>query len=143
MSLYWLFGRTWGSLFRGLFWVSSEFIPPRETAIVLQELARAIPEVAAGVGSDVGMPIAIYERKVTTIGSAIREFADHLHSPADDDRFGFVVIPRFTSGFNTARQFNGNESFVKFRAARHMQRFTVIYGRGRSSYDRVTWLLSR
>lgn len=71
------------------------------------------------------MPIAIYERKVTTIGSTIISERSRAisTSPADDDRFGSVVIPGFTSGFNTARQFNGNESFVKFRGASH----AVVY----------------
>lgn len=50
--------------------VYSEFIPSRETAITLHELARAIPGGVDG-GSNVSMLIAIYERGAATIGSVV------------------------------------------------------------------------
>lgn len=106
--------------------VYSEFIPSRETAITLHELARAIP---GGVVLDGGSNVSNADSDLRArsrddwIRSRFRAFAGLLHSPVDDDRFDAIVTSGVTSGFNTARQFKGNESFVKFQGASH----AVIY----------------
>jgi len=74
--------------------------------------------VAFGVESNVGAPIAIYERSGRDDWIVPERSASHPCSPADDDRFVRLyrypgprsLIPRRAS-------FGGNESFVKFQNA--------------------------
>lgn len=105
--------------------VYSEFIPSRETAITLHELARAIPGgVALDGGSNVSMPIAIYERGAATIGSVVvseRSQAFSIRRSTTID--STPSLPRELPQGLIPRQFKGNESFVKFQGASH----AVVY----------------